>query len=51
VEGVQHLGELEAASMYDDDPVASRKEIRQVLQRPSGQRAAADLDHHGLHVL
>jgi hypothetical protein len=31
--------------------VAGRKEVGQVLQRPSGKRAAAYFDHHGLHVL
>jgi hypothetical protein len=51
MEGVQHPGELEAAAVYDDYPVTGRKEVRQVLQRPSGKGAASDLDHHGLHVL
>jgi hypothetical protein len=51
MEGVQHPGELEAASVDNGDPVADRKEVREVLQRPSGERAAADFDHHGPHVL
>jgi hypothetical protein len=51
VEGVQHPGELEASSVDDGNPAPHRMEVGQVLQSATGKSAAANFDHHRLHVL